>query len=72
LVSYDIFFGADILEDILLVLCWHLGEPHISEDAKFLARFNSAKILLRTPEVLHSVLKLQRLIDIEISDISGI
>jgi hypothetical protein len=46
--------------------------PFISEDADFLARFNLAKILLRTPEVLHSVLKLQRLIDIEISDISGI
>jgi len=44
----------------------------ISEDADFLARFYSAKILLRTPEVLHSVLKLQRLIDIEIPDISGI
>ena len=46
--------------------------PFVSEDADFLARFCSTKTLLRTPEVLHSVLKLQRLIDVEISDISGI
>jgi hypothetical protein len=46
--------------------------PFISEDADFLVRFYSAKIILRTPEVLHSVLKLQPLIDIEISNISGI
>jgi hypothetical protein len=42
--------------------------PFVTEDADFLARFS----LAMTPEVLHSILKLQRPIDIEISDISVI
>jgi len=38
LVSFDIFFGADILEDILFVHCWQLSEPHVHNSFCFWRR----------------------------------
>lgn len=76
-VSFDIFFGVDIWKKFCrssagISVSHAFITPFVTEDADFLARFYLAKISLRTPEVLHSMLKLQRPIDIEISDISVI